>query len=90
MIREKQQESIDSSESTGFGKELILYNDDFNTFDFVIDTLIEVCSHYPEQAEQCAIVAHTKGKCGVKTGEYEELIPIHAEMMKRGLTTKIE
>ena len=68
MIKEKRETSLYSSTEAGFGKELILYNDDVNTFEFVIESLIEVCGHYPEQAEQCALVAHTKGKCVIKTG----------------------
>ena len=52
---------------------IILFNDDVNTFDFVIDSLIEVCDHTAEQAEQCALLVHYKGKCAVKTGEYNEL-----------------
>jgi len=71
-------------------KTLILFNDDVNSFDFVIDTLIEVCSHEPEQAEQCALIAHTKGKCGVKSGDFYTLKPIYDEMTLRGLTVSIE
>jgi ATP-dependent Clp protease adaptor protein ClpS len=69
---------------------LILYNDDVNTFDFVIDTLIEVCNHEPEQAEQCALITHYKGKCNVKTGDYYEVKPMYDEMTFRGLTVSIE
>ena len=90
MVEHKTRPKHRNEEKETSVSELVLHNDDFNTFEFVIDTLIEVCGHYPEQAEQCAIIAHTKGKCGIKTGEYEELAPIHTEMIKRGLTTKIE
>jgi ATP-dependent Clp protease adaptor protein ClpS len=83
-ISEKPVNSVDA------GKELILHNDDHNTFDFVIDTLIEVCGHQPEQAEQCAIIAHTKGKCAVKKGEFSELKLLNDEMTRRGLSTTIE
>jgi len=71
------------------GNELILFNDDVNTFDFVIESLIEVCKHTPEQAEQCAIIAHTNGKCGIKTGEHAALEPVHNELGRRGLSTVI-
>jgi ATP-dependent Clp protease adaptor protein ClpS len=69
---------------------LILFNDDVNTFDFVIDSLIEVCDHEPEQAEQCALIAHFKGKCDVKNGPLPDLKPRHDEMTRRGLTVKID
>jgi len=71
------------------GRELVLFNDDHNTFDHVIDTLIEVCGHEPPQAEQCALLAHLKGKCGVRTGAPEELKPMMLEMSSRGLTVEI-
>jgi ATP-dependent Clp protease adaptor protein ClpS len=70
-------------------KALVLYNDDFNTFDFVIETLVELCGHDPVQAEQCAYIVHYKGKCDVKHGVYEELEPICSELLRRGLTAKI-
>lgn len=62
-------------------KDLIVFNDDFNTFDHVINTLIKICSHSPEQAEQCTFIIHYKGKCSVKNGSYLELKP-----MKEGIT----
>lgn len=70
-------------------KELILFNDDVNTFDFVIETLIEVCRHDPHQAEQCAMVAHYNGKCAVKSGTLIELKPVHDEMCNRKLSVSI-
>ncbi|MBK7211911.1 MAG: ATP-dependent Clp protease adaptor ClpS [Bacteroidales bacterium] len=90
MVKEKQETFNQYSESTGTEKELVLYNDDHNTFEYVIDSLIEVCAHAPEQAEQCAFVAHTKGKCGIKNGDYSFLESMHSELLNRGLTTKIE
>ncbi len=71
-------------------KSLVLYNDDVNTFEFVIETLVEVCEHDPEQAEQCAWIAHYKGKCAVKSGDSEQLEPYRSEMGSRGLTVAIE
>ena len=62
-----------TEETTGYN--LILWNDDVNTFDWVIETLIEICGHSTEQAEQCAILIHHKGKYAVKTGSYEVLKP---------------
>jgi len=74
---------------TGF-KELILFNDDHNTFDYVIETLMEVCDHDAIQAEQCALIAHFNGKCGVKTGTFYDLKPIKEEMLRRNLTAEIK
>lgn len=62
-----------TEETTGYN--LILWNDDVNTFEWVIDTLIEICGHSQEQAEQCAMLIHHKGKYAVKTGSYEVLKP---------------
>jgi ATP-dependent Clp protease adaptor protein ClpS len=70
--------------------DLIIYNDDFNTFDFVILTLIEICSHDPIQAEQCANIIHNNGKCGVKRGTAQELQPLCEALLDRGLSAKIE
>ena len=72
------------------GKKLILYNDDFNTFDFVIDTLIKICNHEPFQAEQCAILVHYTGKCVVEKGSYDKLEPLCTALLDRGLTAAIE
>ncbi|MDP1623804.1 MAG: ATP-dependent Clp protease adaptor ClpS [Bacteroidales bacterium] len=69
---------------------LILHNDDINTFEFVIHSLMEVCNHQHEQAEQCAMITHFKGKCNVKTGDYQEVKPMQDEMILRGLTASIE
>lgn len=69
---------------------LILFNDEIHSFDFVIEALIEVCDHEQLQAEQCALIAHYKGKCPVKTGYMAELKPKYDEMTKRGLTVSIE
>lgn len=71
-------------------KTLVIHNDDFNTFDFVIETLIEVCKHEPLQAEQCTFIIHYSGKCAVKTALFSKLQPMWAEMISRGLTATIE
>ena len=71
-------------------KQIILFNDDFNTFDFVIESLIKVCKHDVIQAEQCTFLVHYKGKCSVKKGSYEELEPICTALLERGLTAEIE
>lgn len=69
--------------------EIILYNDEVNTFDWVIESLMDVCEHSPEQAEQCSIIVHYKGKCGVKTGTYKELEPKCSNLLERGLSAEI-
>ena len=71
-------------------KQIILYNDDFNTFDFVIESLLKVCKHDAIQAEQCTFLVHYKGKCSVKKGSYEELEPMCTGLLERGLTAEIE
>ena len=69
--------------------EIVLFNDDVNTFDHVINTLIQVCDHTPEQAEQCSIIVHYKGKCTVKTGAYEDLKPRCSKLLDAGLSAEI-
>lgn len=90
MHKEKIKEITKKKEQIGSKKLLILYNDDFNTFDFVTKTLIEVCGHEPEQAEQCTLIVHYKGKCVVKSGSLSELKPMHKEMINRKLTSNIQ
>ena len=69
--------------------EIVLYNDDYNTFDHVIETLIYACEHTPVQAEQCAILVHYKGKCTVKTGSFDELKPGCSKLLEEGLSAEI-
>ncbi|SFN40910.1 ATP-dependent Clp protease adaptor protein ClpS [Salegentibacter flavus] len=69
--------------------EIVLYNDDYNTFDHVIETLIYACDHTPEQAEQCSLLVHYKGKCTVKTGSYEDLKPRCSKLLDAGLSAEI-
>lgn len=71
-------------------KSLLLFNDEVNTFDFVIDALIQVCGHERMQAEQCTILVHYKGKCEVKTGEYSKLEPMCTALLDRGLSAQIQ
>ncbi|MBK1896867.1 ATP-dependent Clp protease adaptor ClpS [Chryseobacterium paridis] len=68
---------------------LIVHNDDVHTFDYVIDSLVEICKHTLEQAEQCTILIHYKGKCTVKTGSMEVLKPMHEKLISRELTSEI-
>lgn len=90
MVKERTESLNQAEDQLSDLYEIILYNDDYNTFDFVIETLIEVCDHDPESAEQCALIAHYKGKCAVKSGDLEALKPINKEMNDRGLTSSIK
>tara|TARA_Y100000589_G_scaffold329271_1_gene375334 strand:- start:294 stop:578 length:285 start_codon:yes stop_codon:yes gene_type:complete len=69
---------------------LIVYNDDHNTFDHVIERLVNVCGHTVPQAEQCAVLIHYKGKCEVKTGAYEKLEPMCTSLLEADITAEIE
>ncbi|MHC2990211.1 Clp protease ClpS [Pontibacter sp. HJ8] len=71
-------------------RNLIVYNDDVNTFDHVINTLIKVCGHTAEQAEQCTLLIHYKGKCTVKVGSYEELAGMCTSLHDKDLSANIE
>lgn len=69
--------------------ELVVFNDDFNTFDHVIRTLIKVCKHTPEQAEQCTWLIHHKGRCTVKSGTFDFLKPYRDAICEEGIDAKI-
>jgi len=86
---EKVLEEVLVEESVGNSNEIVLFNDDVNTFDHVIETLIRVCSHTSEQAEQCAILVHYKGKCTVKTGSLNELKPQCTQLLDAGLSAEL-
>nr|WP_321411436.1 ATP-dependent Clp protease adaptor ClpS [uncultured Allomuricauda sp.] len=87
--REKELEDVLVEEETTNEHEIVLFNDDVNTFDYVITTLINVCEHTPEQAEQCSLIVHYKGKCTVKTGEYSFLEPKCSKLLQAGLSAEI-
>ena len=70
--------------------ELVLYNDDYNTFEHVINCLVKYCQHDIYQAEQCAWIVHTKGKCTIKSGEYSYLEPLCTALSEQGLSAQIE
>ncbi len=88
MKEEVLEQTLSTTESKGSHR-VILFNDHVNTFDYVIDTLVEVCEHDPLQAEQCSHIVHYKGKCDVKSGEKRKLIPVCNELLRRGLTAEL-
>ncbi|MDC0106638.1 ATP-dependent Clp protease adaptor ClpS [bacterium] len=87
--KEKIKEEVEVSVKEGHLNEIVLFNDEVNTFDHVIETLVHVCNHSYEQAEQCSLLVHYKGKCTVKTGVYEELEPQCSQLLKAGLSAEI-
>ena len=82
-------EEVLFKEKSILNNEIVLFNDDVNTFDHVIETLIRVCDHTDEQANQCALLVHYKGKCIVKTGSYDELEPQCSSLLEAGLSAEI-
>ena len=87
--KEKYLEELDILTQETPSHEIVLYNDDVNTFDHVIDMLIDACDHQEEQAHQCALLVHYKGKCTVKTGDYEDLKPRCSKLLQGGLSAEI-
>ena len=79
---------VESANDTAFV--LMLFNDDVNTFDHVIESLVEICHHDVTQAEQCAYIVHTKGRCDVKRGSIEKLEKMCVRLLDRKLSAKIE
>ncbi len=87
--REQLLEKVERTTQASKLNEIILFNDDVNTFDFVIEMLVNVCDHTPIQAEQCAIIVHFKGKYSVKTGTFDELEPRCTKLLEAGLSAEI-
>ncbi len=84
VLEEVLEKTIDQNNN-----EIVLYNDDVNTFDHVIETLMHTCEHTSLQAEQCALLVHYTGKCTVKTGSYKELEPRCSKLLDAGLSAEI-
>jgi ATP-dependent Clp protease adaptor protein ClpS len=82
-------EQIDLKELLVEQRDLMLFNDDVNTFDHVIESLVKVCRHETVQAEQCAHIVHFNGKCQVKRGDFKKLEPLCTALLDRGLRAKI-
>ncbi|MGB5941297.1 MAG: ATP-dependent Clp protease adaptor ClpS [Leeuwenhoekiella sp.] len=87
--KEKVQEELDVLTLEDKDSEIVLYNDEVNTFDHVINCLVKACDHTPIQAEQCSLIVHYKGKCTVKTGSYEDLQPRCSKLLSEGLSAEI-
>ena len=87
--KEKISEKILSDTDNLHENEIILFNDDVNTFDHVINTLMRICDHTLEQAKQCSIIVHYKGKCSVKSGSYSDLKPRCTKLLEAGLSAEI-
>ena len=88
--KEKIQEEVLTLEKESNQNVIVVFNDDVNTFDHVINTLIYACDHTEEQAHQCSILVHYKGKCSVKTGSYDELKPRCSMLLEAGLSAEIQ
>ena len=86
---ESEQTYYEVDEVTVDEQSVIIYNDDYNTFEHVISTLIKVCKHTNEQAEQCTWLIHHKGQCAVKSGEFYKLVPIKNAICDAGINAKI-
>ena len=87
--KEKIQEEIEVLELRANEHQIVLFNDDIHSFDYVIDSLVDVCEHTIEQAEQCTYLVHFKGKCTVKTGELKELKPRCSKLLELGLSAEL-
>ena len=87
--KEKHKEELLVLEKEDKENQIILYNDDVNTFDHVVETLIYACEHTPEQAEQCSLIVHYKGKCTVKSGSFDDLKPRCSKLLEAGLSAEI-
>jgi ATP-dependent Clp protease adaptor protein ClpS len=88
--KEQIQEDVDLLEQEVLENQIVLFNDEVNTFDHVINVLMYACDHSPEQAEQCSIIVHYKGKCTVKTGPYDELKTRCSMLLDAGLSAEIQ
>jgi ATP-dependent Clp protease adaptor protein ClpS len=87
--RIKERPESEQSTSTANDRQLILLNDDVHTFEYVIDALIEICNHTPQQATQCTMLIHYKGSCDVKIGTFDELRPLRKALAEKDLRAKI-
>ena len=89
-VTREYQEVEELLDDVSFSRKLIVHNDDVNTFDWVIESLVEICRHSYEQAEQCAYIIHFNGKYAVKTGSQTELKPMKDALIDRQINATIE
>lgn len=89
-VKFKPEDEIDLLEKEKKENHLVLYNDEVNTFDWVIESLIKICKHDFVQAEQCSMIVHHNGKCSVKDGGFDDLKPMKEALIERGLSATIE
>jgi len=82
--------AVEEKTETGSISQVIVYNDDVNTFDWVIECFMDICDHTFEQSEQLSLLVHFKGKATVKTGPFDKLKPIKDALVERGLSAVIE
>lgn len=90
MNREQEYSETQTDELVEKERSLLLLNDDYNTFEYVIKSLMEVCGHSYDQAETCAWITHYKGKCSIRHGSYDELKPFYLAMLDRHLYVTIQ
>ena len=90
ILKPIKREEISQGSGTNKNRHLILYDDDINSFDYVISCLVEICDHDFVQAEQCDFITHFKGKCDVKKGDYKSLKPLKQSLVDKGLKASID
>jgi len=88
-VQEQVLEEVSLKTKETKNNEIVLYNDDVNSFDHVIDCLVATCGHSPLQAEQCSLIIHYNGKCTVKTGTLKDLEPQCTKLLEAGLSAEI-
>ncbi len=88
QTKESTQQEVETLEKTAH--QLLIYNDDINSFDWVIECLMKYCGHEYEQAGQCALIIHNKGKCSVKQGDLDKLTPIKEALLDAHLDARID
>ena len=88
-VQEQVLEEVSLKTKETKNNEIVLYNDDVNSFDHVIDGLVDTCGHSPLQAEQCSLIVHYNGKCTVKTGALKDLKPQCTKLLEAGLSAEI-
>ncbi|MCS6981876.1 MAG: ATP-dependent Clp protease adaptor ClpS [Flavobacteriales bacterium] len=86
----REEEDLDLLSINNEGAILFLHNDDYHTFDYVIECLVNICGHNPQQAEQCAWIVHTTGKCDVKHGLRAQLLDMYEKLKRKGLVVTLD